>query len=175
MESLTTGHWLPDEHGDVVHARLLPDVRLLVHGEFDTLERKVAAARWIAHCLNVAIDATPADENPAAERIYVGGDGVSLSPTPGAVAYVRADVAATLSQMTGQLAELINSTVVAHNAELGRILDALEVPAHVAVSPDECQGYSTDKCFEMGARQGGTAVRLAIKDAVAQAMKYSEG
>lgn len=174
MESLATGHWLADEHGDVVHARLLPDVRLSVSGEFATPEKKIAAARYIAHCLNVAIDATPVDDNPAAERIFVGGAGVSLSPVPDGVEYVRADIAATLSQMTGQLAELINAMGMAHQMERTRVLEALDTPAHIAVMPHECNGLPHDRCYEMGARQGGTAVRLAIKSAVADAMKLEE-
>ncbi|AZG14979.1 hypothetical protein [Cupriavidus pauculus] len=174
MESLATGHWLADERGDVVHARLLPDVRLSVEGEFASLDKKVAAARYIAHCLNVAIDSTPVDDNPAAERIYVGGSGVSLTPVPDGVEYVRADIAATLSKMTGRLAELINAMASAHASERARVLKALEAAAHIAIMPDECKGLAHDRCYEMGAREGGTAVRLAIKREVAEAMNLEE-
>ncbi|MEN7526976.1 hypothetical protein [Cupriavidus sp. DL-D2] len=174
MESLATGHWLADERGDVVHARLLPDVRLSVEGEFASIDKKVAAARYIAHCLNVAIDSAPVDDNPAEERIYIGGAGVSLAPVPDGVEYVRADIAATLSKMTGQLAELINAMAAAHAVERERILEALDAPAHIAVAPDECKGLDHDRCYEMGARHGGTAVRLAIKQEVAQAMNLEE-
>lgn len=174
MESLATGHWLADERGDVVHARLLPDVRLSVDGDFPTLDKKVLAARFIAHCLNVAIDAAPVDDNPAEERIYVGGSGISRAPTPDAVEYVRADIAATLSKMTGQLAELINAMAAGHAVERERVLGALEAAAHIAIMPDECKGLPHDHCYEMGARNGGTAVRLAIKRAVAEAMNLEE-
>ena len=174
MESLATGHWLADERGDVVHARLLPDVRLSVEGDFASLDKKVAAARYIAHCLNVAIDSAPVDDNPAEERIYVGGAGVSLAPVPDGVEYVRADIAATLSKMTGQLAELINGMAAARDMERQRVLKALETPAHIAIMPDECAGLSHDRCFEMGIRQGGTAMRLAIKRKVAEAMDLEE-
>lgn len=174
MENLATGHWLADEHGDVVHARLLPDVRLSVDGDFPSVERKIAAARYIAHCLNVAIDATPADDHPAAERIHVRGSGISLTPAPGSVEYVRADIAATLSNMTGQLAELINAMATAHATERERVLEALEAPAHIAIMPDECKGLAHDRCYEMGAREGGTAVRLAIKRKVAEATNLEE-
>lgn len=174
MESLATGHWLADERGDVVHARLLPDVRLSVEGAFPSLDMKVAAARWIAHCLNVAIDATPPDDNPAEERIYVGGAGVSLVPVPDGVEYVRADIAATLSKMTGQLAELINGMAATHAEERERVLRALEVPAHIAVGPNECAGIPPDRCYELGCRNCATAVRLAIKSAVADAMNLEE-
>ncbi|NOV25930.1 hypothetical protein E5S69_20725 [Cupriavidus necator] len=174
MESLATGHWLPDEHGNVVHARLLPDVKLTVQGEFETLERKVEAARWIAHCLNQAIEATPPDENAPAERVYLTADGVRLSPAPGAVEYVRADVAAALSAATGQLAEVITKLVADRQAERDRILAALSEPAHIALMPDECRGLADDRCYEMGAKNGGQAVRLAIRSAVEEAMKSEE-
>lgn len=174
MESLATGHWLADEHGDVVHARLLPDVKLTVQGDFETLEKKVAAARWIAHCLNQAIDATPPDENAPAERVYLNANGVNLRPAPDSVEYVRADVAATLSAATGQLAEVIAKLVAEGQAERDRVLAALAAPAHIAMMPDECRGLAHDRCYEMGARNGGQAVRLAIRAEVEAAMKTEE-
>lgn len=173
MESLSTGHWLADENGDVVHARLLPDVRLTVSGDFETPEKKIAAARFIAHCLNVAIDGDPADEL-AEERIYVDHKGVSATPTADSVAYVRADIARALSQTTGQLAETINRLVLERQQERERVTEALEAAAHIAVMPNECHGLPPDRCYETGARQGGTAVRLAIKDAVAKVFTKEE-
>lgn len=172
MESLATGHWLANDDGDVVHARLLPDVKLTVTGEFETPERKIAAARWIAHCLNQAIEATPQDD--AAERVYLNADGVSLNPVRDGVEYVRADIAAALSKATGQLAEVITGLVAARQAERERILAALDEPAHIAVMPDECEGLADDRCYELGAKNGGQAVRLAIKSAVADAMNSEE-
>lgn len=174
MESLTTGHWLADEDGNVVHARLLPDVKLTVQGEFETLDRKVAAARWIAHCLNQAIEAPPPDENAPAERVYLNADGVSLRPATNAVEYVRADVAAALSAATGQLAEVITKLVAERQAERDRILAALAAPAHIALMPDECRGLADDRCYEMGARNGGQAVRQAIRAEVSRAMNTEE-
>lgn len=174
MESLATGHWLANEDGDVVHARLLPDVKLTVAGEFATLEEKVGAARFIAHCLNQAIDPAPQVESTAAERVYLTADGVSLSPARGAVEYVRADIAAALSAATGQLAEVITELVEAHQAERDRIVDALSTPAHIALMPDECRGLADDRCYEMGARNGGQAVRLAIRSAVEDAIRTEE-
>jgi hypothetical protein len=174
MESLTTGHWLADEDGNVVHARLLPDVRLMVSGEFETTEKKVAAARFIAHCLNQAIDAPPVDDNPAEERVYLTGKGMRMKPEPGAVEYVRADIAATLSETTGKLAELINTMAVARQQERDQVIAALDAHAHMAIMPNECHGLAHDRCYELGARQGGTAVRLAIKTAVAEIFQPEE-
>ncbi|SCU75576.1 hypothetical protein CNECB9_2370150 [Cupriavidus necator] len=174
MESLATGHWLATDDGDVVHARLLPDVKLTVTGDFGTLGEKLAAARFIAHWLNQAIEATPQDDNAAADRVYLGAAGVSLTPVRDGVGYVRADIAAALSKATGQLAEVITALVAARQAERERILAALDTPAHIAVMPDECLGVSDDRCYELGAKNGGQAVRLAIKAEVAQAMKSEE-
>ncbi|MNT93522.1 hypothetical protein D3C72_2350180 [compost metagenome] len=88
--------------------------------------------------------------------------------------YVRADIAAALSKATGQLAEVITGLVAARQAERARITAALDTPAHIAVMPDECRGVSDDRCYELGARNGGQAVRLAIKAEVEAAMKTEE-
>lgn len=171
MESLRTGHWLADENGDVVHARLLPDVKLAVTG-FATAEEKHAAARWIAHCLNQFIEATPDDTVP--ERIYLGKDGAKLEGSPGDVEYVRADIAATLSRMTGQLAELINDMAAAHEVQRERIRQALQAEAHIAVMPNECDGLSMAQCHERGLHMGSDATRAAIRAAVDEAMTPEE-
>lgn len=174
MESLATGHWLANEDGDVVHAQLLPDVKLTVTGDFASHGEKLSAARFIAHCLNLAIEAAPADESPAAERIYVGKSGVNLKPRKNTVEYVRADIPAALSKVTGQLAEVITELVAEREAERARVLAALDAPAHIAVMPGECRGLADDRCYELGARNGGQAVRMAIKAEVDNAMKTEE-
>jgi len=173
MESLSTGHWLADERGDVVHARLLPDVRLTVSGDFESQEKKIAAARFIAHCLNVAIDAASIDDT-VPERIYLGKDGARLNGTKGDVEYVRADIAATLSRMTGQLAALINDMAATHEAQRDRIRLALQAEAHIAVGPNECDGLTVARCYERGLHAGSDATRAAIKAAVDEAMRTEE-
>jgi hypothetical protein len=172
MESLKTGHWLADEHGDIVHARLLPDVKLAVTG-FATAEEKHAAARFIAHCLNQFIEAATSDDT-VPERIYLGKDGAKLAGAPGDVEYVRADIAATLSRMTGQLAELINDMAASHQAERDRVRLALQAEAHIAVMPNECDGLTLARCYERGLHAGSDATRAAIKAAVDEAMTPEE-
>lgn len=169
MESLSTGHWLADENGDVVHARLFPDVKLAVTG-FATDEEKHAAARWIARCLNDANEITPDDAaNP--ERLYLGRRGIRTRGAPGDVEYVRADIAATISPMASQLADSISEMTAKHQAERDRVIAALQVEAQTAVpASDFFDGLPPAACYERGLHVGSDATRAAIKEAVREAM-----
>ncbi|MEL6236959.1 MAG: hypothetical protein AAFO57_00325 [Pseudomonadota bacterium] len=170
MEPLATGHWLADESGDVVHARLFPDVRLEVTG-FATEEERHAAARWIAERLNQPIHA-PADGMP--ERLYMGPDGATSASSPDATEYVRADIAATFSPTADQFAESINEMAAKHQAERERIVAALQVEAQIAVNPSAYAGMSRAVCYQRGLHAGGDATREAIKAAVQRAMEEQE-
>ncbi|UCF24096.1 MAG: hypothetical protein JSV72_00795 [Ralstonia sp.] len=167
MESLATGHWLVDENGDVVHARLFPDVRLEVTG-FATDEEKHAAARWIAERLSQPIHA-PTDGIP--ERLYLGPDGAKPIGSPEDTEYVRADIAATFSLTADQFAESINEMAAKHQAERERIAAALQVEAQIAVSPCAYARMSRAICYQRGLHAGGDATREAIKAAVQKAME----
>ncbi len=170
MESLETGHWLADENGDVVHARLYPDVKLEVRG-FATDEEKHAAARWIAYCLNQSIEAVPEDGS-IPERLYLGRKGIKTKGASKDIEYVRADIAATLAPMTEQLAESISEMTAKHAAERERIMAALQVEAQIAVPSNEFfDGLPPAACYERGLHAGSDATRAAIKAAVAEVME----
>lgn len=169
MESLETGHWLADENGDVVHARLSPDVKLELTG-FATDEEKHAAARWIAECLNQAIEIAP--ENGTPERLYLGRKGARTKRASDDVEYVRADIAATLSPVAGQLADSISELTAKHQGERERITAALQVEAQISVpGSDFFDGLPPAACYERGLHAGSDATRAAIKAAVSEAME----